>query len=157
MSEYLQIDVEHTLGGLTLRVACTLSAGMARFKPQRIVSLLFPPISERDLVGVEELENQTRNLLAFREVGSSSFDAQIAFNLLAAYGEEGKPRLQDIRAEISREVAFYIAGRAPVPAIQLVQAPVFYGYSFAAYAEFDPPGLPDQLQISLANLGVKIA
>jgi aspartate-semialdehyde dehydrogenase len=77
--------------------------------------------------------------------------------LLAAYGEEGKPRLQDIRAEISREVAFYIAGRAPVPAIQLVQAPVFYGYSFAAYAEFDPPGLPDQLQIFLANLGVKIA
>ncbi len=30
-------------------------------------------------------------------------------------------------------------GRAPVPAIQLVQAPVFYGYAFAAYAEFASP------------------
>ena len=30
----------------------------------------------------------------------------------------------------------YLGDRAHAPAIQLVQAPVFYGYAFAAYAEF---------------------
>ena len=44
-----------------------------------------------------------------------------------------------------------------VPAIQLVQAPVFYGYAFAAYAEFASPVAPEQLHAAFANLGVKIA
>jgi aspartate-semialdehyde dehydrogenase len=137
-------------------IACTLAAALGKFQPERISILLFPPVSDRNEVGVEELENQTRNLLAFREIGASGFDAQVAFNLLAAYGEESKPRLQDIRAEVSRNVAFYLSGRAPVPAIQLVQAPVFYGYAFAAYAEFKTPEPPDRLEAALAGLGVKI-
>ena len=101
--------------------------------------LLFPPVSERDQAGVEELESQTASLLSFREIAKPVFDAQVAFNLLASYGEESKPRLADTRSAIARDVARYLAGRAPVPAIQLVQAPVFYGYAFAAYAEFASP------------------
>jgi aspartate-semialdehyde dehydrogenase len=138
-------------------ITCTVAAGLAHFSPLRIVVMLFPPVSERDQAGVDELENQTRNLLTFRPIEQPVFDAQVAFNLLAGYGEESKPTLAEVRAAIARNTAHYLAGRAPVPAIQLVQAPVFYGYAFAAYAEFNSPQTPAQLEAALGDLGVKIA
>ena len=85
-------------------VACTLAAGFAKLQPQRIVLLLFPPVSERDQAGVEELESQTANLLSFREIDPAVFDAQVAFNLLARYGEASKPTLAEMRAAIARDV-----------------------------------------------------
>lgn len=138
-------------------ITCALAAGLAPFLPPRVVVMLFPPVSERDQAGVDELENQTTNLLTFRPIEQSVFDAQVAFNLLAGYGEECKPALKDLRAAIVRDVASYLAGRAPTPAIQLVQAPVFYGYAFAAYAEFSSPQTPGQLESAFRNLGMKVA
>jgi aspartate-semialdehyde dehydrogenase len=136
-------------------ISCALAAGLAPFSPARVVEMLFPPVSERDQAGVDELESQTTNLLSFRPIEQSVFDAQVAFNLLAGYGEECKPALKDLRAAIARETARYLEGRAPVPAIQLLQAPVFYGYAFAAYAEFGSPQSPEQLQNAFGNLGIK--
>jgi aspartate-semialdehyde dehydrogenase len=141
-------------------IACTLAAGLAKFKPQRTMALLFPPVSERDQAGIEELESQTASLLSFREIGRQVFDAQVAFNLLAHYGAGSKPRLPEIRATIARDMAAYIAGRIPLPAIQLLQAPVFYGYAFAAYADLGVDAsadLPKAIEASFAGLGGKIA
>ncbi len=137
-------------------VACTLAAGLAKFAAQRISILLFPPVSDREQAGVEELEKQTTALLTFQPIAKPVFDAQVAFNLLPAYGPGAKPSLAEIRAAIARDVANYLSGRAPVPAIQLVQAPVFYGYAFAAYAEFASPVAAEQLQGAFANLGVEV-
>ncbi|HEX4001873.1 MAG TPA: Asd/ArgC dimerization domain-containing protein [Candidatus Acidoferrales bacterium] len=141
-------------------VACTLAAGFARIQPQRIVLVLFRPVSDHDQAGVEELESQTASLLSFREIDRSVFDTQVAFNLLARYGEASKPRIEDVRAAIARDVVSYLAGRVPVPAIQLVQAPVFYGYAFAAYADLGAAGSAEslaQLEAALSGLGVKVA
>jgi aspartate-semialdehyde dehydrogenase len=138
-------------------IACTLAAGLGKFQPQRISVLLFPPVSEREEAGVEELEKQTTGLLSFQKIAKPVFDAQVAFNLLASYGPEAKPSLADMRASIARDVAAYLHGRALVPAIQLVQAPVFYGYAFAAYAEFPSSVGAEQLHAAFANLGVKVA
>lgn len=138
-------------------LACTVAAGLSNFQAQRISVLLFPPVSEREEAGVEELEKQTTGLLVFQEIAKPVFDAQVAFNLLASYGPASKPRLADMRASIARDVAAYLNGRAPVPAIQLVQTPVFYGYAFAAYADFGAPVAPEQLHGAFANLGVKVA
>jgi aspartate-semialdehyde dehydrogenase len=138
-------------------IACTIGAGLAGFGPQRIVVTLFPPVSEHGEAGVEELESQTANLLSFREIAKPVFDEQVAFNLLAGYGEESKIKLADARAAIARDVAGYLAGRAPLPAIQLVQAPVFYGYAFAAYAELASRVPPEKLEAAFAGLGVKLS
>ncbi len=138
-------------------IASTLAAGLRQFGPQRTVLMLFPPVSEREEAGIEELESQTTNLLSFRPIAHPVFDTQVAFNLLSAYGDESKPRLADVRSAIIRDVSHYLAGRAPVPAIQLVQAPVFYGYAFAAFAEFASPHPPEQLEAAFSNLGVKVA
>jgi aspartate-semialdehyde dehydrogenase len=137
-------------------VGCTLVAALAKFAPARTVLLLFPPVSERDQAGVDELESQTTNLLSFRPIVQPVFDAQVAFNLLAGYGEECKPTLAELRNGIARDVADYLAGRANPPAIQLVQAPVFYGYAFAAYAEFAAPQSREQVESAFINLGVKV-
>jgi aspartate-semialdehyde dehydrogenase len=137
-------------------IACTIAAALGKFSPQSVALLLFPPVSERDQAGVDELEGQTANLLSFRPIEQPVFDAQVAFNLLASYGEACQPRLADARAAVAAEVAKYLDGRTVVPAIQLVQAPVFYGYAFAAYADFAARPPTEQLEAALGNLGVKI-
>jgi aspartate-semialdehyde dehydrogenase len=138
-------------------ICCTLAAGLGVLSPRTIAAMLFPPVSERDQAGIDELETQTTNLLSFRPIEQAIFDTQVAFNLLSKYGDESKPSLESTRSAIAREVAQYVAGRAPVPAIQLVQTPVFYGYAFAAYAEFAAPPAIEQLAAAFRNLGVKIA
>ena len=138
-------------------IACTLAAGLAKLSPRTIAAMLFPPVSERDQAGIDELETQTTNLLSFRPIEQAIFDTQVAFNLLSRYGDESKPSLESTRAAIARDVVQYLAGRAPVPAIQLVQTPVFYGYAFAAYAEFAARPALEQLAAAFRNLGVKIA
>jgi len=137
-------------------IGATLAAALGKFKPQRIVLTLFPPVSERDQAGIEELESQTTNLLSFRPIEQEIFGAQVAFNLLSAYGEETKPSLASLRDEIAQDLCKYLAGRAPAPVIQLVQAPVFYGYAFSAYADFEAAVPLETLSASLADFGVKI-
>jgi aspartate-semialdehyde dehydrogenase len=138
-------------------IASTVATAFAKFQPQRIALTLFPPVSEHDQSGIEELESQTTNLLSFRPIEQVVFDAQVAFNLLSAYGAESKVRLAEVRSGIVRDVTKYLAGRVPVPAIQLLQAPVFYGYAFAAYAEFASQQSVEQLEQAFANLGVRVA
>jgi aspartate-semialdehyde dehydrogenase len=136
-------------------IACTLTTALNGFHPQRIALVLFPPVSERDQAGIEELENQTASLLSFRPIEQTVFGTQVAFNLLSAYGEGSKPALDDTKSAIARDVASYLAGRAPVPAIQLLQAPVFYGYACTAYAEFASAQNVEALEAAFANVGVK--
>lgn len=141
-------------------VACTLALALQPFSPRPLALLLFLPVSESGQAGVDELESQTASLLSFQEISRSVFDAQIAFNLLAQYGEASPRRLADWRAAMERDASRCLTGRASAPAIQLVQAPVFYGYAFAAYAELAAPlteELARRIEASLAGLGAHIA
>lgn len=138
-------------------IACTVAAALRPFHPRRVALLFFAPVSEHDQVGIEELETQTTNLLSFRPIEQAVFGAQVAFNLVSEQHKGGAPHLGDVRNAIARDVASLMGDPALVPAIQLVQAPVFYGYAFAAYAEFDVAPEAEQLEKGFANLGVKIA
>lgn len=138
-------------------IACTVAAALRELAPERIAFTFFPPVSERDLAGVEELENQTSALLSFREIVKPVFGAQVAFNLLTEYGEGSWPAVETMRTAIAGEVARYLGERLRVPAIQLVQAPVFYGYAFSAYAEFAAAHPAETIAKAFTSLGVKIA
>jgi len=137
-------------------IACTLALGLKTLNARSSCLLLFPPVSERGQAGIEELESQTASLLSFREIAKPVFDAQVSFNLLARYGEQSKASLSALREAIAGDVAACLAGRAAVPAIQLVQAPVFYGYAFAAYAEMASPVETEELERELTKLGARI-
>jgi len=130
-----------------------LSAALAQFSPTRVVLVFFPPVSERGQAGVEELEAQTGKLLTLQPMPQEVFDTQIAFNLLDQWGVASGERLSEVRGAIARQVHTYLAGRAVLPAITLVQAPVFYGYAFSVYAEFPKPQNPDALAAQLARAG----
>ncbi len=137
-------------------IACTLAGALRDFSPARLAIVFFPPVSERGQAGVDELESQTTNLLSFRPISQPVFDAQVAFNLLSGYGEASRPEFGEVRAGMASEISRYLAGRAPLPAIQMVQAPVFYGYAFAAFAEFAAPDLAG-IESALTGAGARIA
>ncbi|MGH9780574.1 MAG: Asd/ArgC dimerization domain-containing protein [Candidatus Acidiferrales bacterium] len=137
-------------------VACTLAAVLKNFSPLRLSILFFPPVSERGQLGIEELEKQTADLLLLRPITQAIFDTQVAFNLLAGYGETSRPSLAEMHKEIARGAASYLDGRIPIPAMQLIQAPVFYGYAFAAYAEFADAREPAKLNAALAGAGIHL-
>ena len=117
----------------------------------------FSPASERGKEGVEELSEQTVKLLSLQSIPQTVFDSQVAFNLLDRWGEESAEKLADVRGGIAREVQEYLGGRAPVPAISLIQAPVFYGHAFSVFAELSQPLDPAALGARLEAAGLQIS
>jgi aspartate-semialdehyde dehydrogenase len=136
-------------------VACSLSAALAELSLTRLVIIFCQPVSERGKAGIEELEGQTVKLLSLQSIPQEVFDTQVAFNLLDRWGTASRERLSDARAALTREVRAYLDGRAPMPAMTLVQAPVFYGHTFAAYAEFSALPGPELFAVRLAAAGFK--
>jgi len=103
---------------------------------------IFAPASEYGTAGVEELQGQTVSLLSFKKMPQSIFDAQLSFSMLAKYGEEAKVALEETELRIERHLASLLAlpgtgESAPMPSLRLIQAPVFHGYSFGAWVEFE--------------------
>jgi aspartate-semialdehyde dehydrogenase len=108
---------------------------------------IFAPASEYGKQGVEELQGQTVSLLSFKKLPHAVFDAQLSFSMLAKYGEEAKVSLEETELRIERHLASLLAlpgpgEGAPMPSLRLIQAPVFHGYSFGAWVEFETnPGM----------------
>src|ERR1700733_4779848 len=142
--------------GTGLIIAATLSAALREFNPARVVLTFYPAVSEAGQEGVDELETQTTNLLTFHGIERRVFDAQVAFNLLTAYGPESRRNLRDIRKKLAQDLASYLEGRATMPAIQFVQAPIFYGYAFSAYAEFATAPDTARMEAAFATVGMKV-
>src|SRR6195256_470058 len=138
-------------------VAISLCGAFAPMGLNRLVLTFFQPVSERGREGVEELENQVVKLLSVEPIPQKVFDAQVGFNMLPAYGEESSEKLGDVRAGIVGEVRNYLAGRLPMPAIAIVQAPVFYSHAFTAYAEFKVAPVVKGVVAQLKHAGLKVA
>ena len=114
---------------------------------RRSVIQILAPASERGAAAVEELQQQTVNLLSFKTLPRAIFDTQLGFNILARYGEEAPVPLEQAELRIERHLATLLdlAGEgegASMPSIRLTQAPVFHGYSISAWVEFESnPGV----------------
>jgi aspartate-semialdehyde dehydrogenase len=109
---------------------------------RRSVVQVFAPASEHGVQGVQELQQQTVSLLSFKNLPKQVFDAQLSFSMLARYGEEAPVSLEQSELKIERHLAelLELPGEgegAPMPSLRVVQAPVFHGYSFSVWVEFD--------------------
>lgn len=100
------------------------------------VVTIFEPASERGKRGMDELHEQTVNLLSFQQLPKNTFDAQVAFNLIDRYGEKSNPPLQEVELRIRRDFTQIVGGRSDVPSLMLLQAPIFHGHAFSLYIEF---------------------
>jgi aspartate-semialdehyde dehydrogenase len=135
------------LGGL-LEVAhpaaAALTLVLARLRRalsiRQTIVQIFEPASEQGHRGVSELHRQTTNLLSFKPLDKEVYDAQLSFNLLSQYGEEGKAKLAAAEQRIERHVASLISQtglKVPMPSIRVIGAPVFHGYSLSIWMEFE--------------------
>ena len=62
------------------------------------------PASEFGRAGMDELHQQTVNLLSFQSIPRETFDAQLAYNLLCGFGENAKASLLGIDGRIRRAI-----------------------------------------------------
>jgi aspartate-semialdehyde dehydrogenase len=128
----------------------------ARIK--RSVVHVFEPASERGQRGLEELRQQTVGVLAFQKLKTDVFDTQLAFNMLARYGEEALEPLESIEQRVEKHLASLLDAwpGVPMPSLRLIQAPVFHGHSISAWVEFEENPGADALAKALADAGLDV-
>ena len=122
---------------------------------QRSIIHILAPASEHGTPGVEELQQQTVSLLSFKSLPKAIFDSQLSFNLLARYGDEAPAALEETELRIERHLATLLdlegeGEGVPMPSLRLIQAPVFHGYTFSAWVEFEDAPDVETLESSLA-------
>ena len=95
------------------------------------------PASEFGRAAMDELHQQTVNLLSFQSLPKATFDAQSAYNLLIGFGENAKASIGQMDARIRRQYTSLGGKRLPELAIQTISAPVFHGHSFSIFVELE--------------------
>lgn len=99
----------------------------AKFGVAEMAATVLEPASQHGRAAMDELHQQTVSLLSFQSIPREQYDAQAAFNILGALGEDAKINLADAAARIERAYAL-LTGDAPSLSLQLLHAPVFHGY-----------------------------
>ena len=118
---------------------------------RRTVVNVLEPASERGRAGIIELQTQTVNLLSFKGLPKKVYDAQVAFNLLAAYGEKAPESLANIEQRIERHLTSLAAsGGGVLPSLRVIQAPVFHGYGLSFWVELERNVPPRALETALS-------
>jgi aspartate-semialdehyde dehydrogenase len=117
-----------TLALLLLRVRKTGAIRSA-------VATVFEPASEQGQRGMDELHQQTVNLLSFQTLPKDVFDTQVAFNVVARYGQNSKLSLDSLEQRVRRHYQKLAGTEAPLPALMVVQPPVFHGHGLAIFLE----------------------
>jgi aspartate-semialdehyde dehydrogenase len=98
---------------------------------------LLEPASEFGRAAMDELHQQTVSLLSFQSLPRAIYDAQAAYNLLAAFGESATINLVAAESRIRRHYQALSAHRWPALALQVLHAPVFHGHAFSIAVELE--------------------
>jgi len=139
-----------------LTVATVLKRLNLSSRFHRCVINVFEPASEYGSSGVEELEKQTINIFSFQPSPQMVFDRQLAFNLLSRLGEASKERLFETETIIISELQVLLKGTCPVPALTLIQAPVFHTHSFSFFLELETVPELDQIEDSIRSEFIEV-
>lgn len=139
-------------------VMLALAAARLRAKlPLRsVAATVMEPASEHGRLAMDELHQQTVNLLSFQSLPREQYDAQISFNLLPALGEAAKVKLAATEQRIRDQYAGLSGGALPALALQIVQAPVFHGYVISLLVEIGEPATVEQVEAALSGEHVDV-
>jgi aspartate-semialdehyde dehydrogenase len=121
-----------------------------------VAATVMEPASEHGRTAMDELHQQTVNLLSFHRMPQEQYDAQVSFNLLPSLGAGAKVRLVEIGERMRRHYAVLSGGALPPLALQLVQAPVFHGYVASVLVELEQAATVEQVEAALAGDGIDI-
>jgi aspartate-semialdehyde dehydrogenase len=118
----------HPAAVMLALIAARLKGALA---VEGFAATVFEPASQYGREAMDELHQQTVNLLSFKDLPRDQYDAQVAFNVLPSLGEGAKVRLAESEDRIRRHygaIGGQLGGGLPALEVQLVQAPVFHGY-----------------------------
>jgi aspartate-semialdehyde dehydrogenase len=116
-----------------------------------VAATVMEPASEYGRAAMDELHQQTVNLLSFQTLPQEQYDAQVAFNLLPELGEAAKVKLGMTEQRIRRQYAGLSDGQLPELALQMVQAPVFHGYVLSLLVELAKPATVGEVEAALSG------
>jgi aspartate-semialdehyde dehydrogenase len=122
----------------------------------RAVATVFEPASEHGQKGMDELHEQTVNLLSFQQMPKNIFDVQVAFNMVARYGDRSVPALATVERRVLKHYQRIVGKNAPVPSLLVVQAPIFHGHAFAIHIELGQPADIESISRALAGEHVNL-
>jgi aspartate-semialdehyde dehydrogenase len=106
---------------------------------------------------MDELHQQTINLLSFQPLPKDIFDTQVAFNMVARYGQQSQLSLDSLEARVRQHYQKIAGADAPRPAIMLLQPPVFHGHALAIFLEMEQAVDPPRLSQALTGDHVTLA
>jgi aspartate-semialdehyde dehydrogenase len=124
---------------------------------QRTVATVFEPASEHGQKGMDELHEQTVNLLSFQQMPKNVFDTQVAFNLVARYGDNAAPALASIEQRVLKHFGKIVGKSVPQPSLLMLQAPIFHGHAFAIHVQFRSAVAAGDLAQALSGEHVNVA
>jgi aspartate-semialdehyde dehydrogenase len=139
-------------------VMALLLARLRKAAPIQLASaVVSQPASEYGRRGMDELHDQTVNLLSFQQMPNAIFGTQVSFNLFAQSIDAAHPSLAETESRIARHFHSITQQSIPAPAVLLVQAPVFHGYAIAMFVQTGSPVTAAQLESALAGPHITIA
>lgn len=130
------VSVPHPMAHPMIKILHELDES---FGLRECCATLMRPVSDHGKQGVEELHQQTINVLNFAEVPRQVFGRQIAFNVfpLSVQGEDGTAVERIVREDVTRvlgEKGFDLS-------LRILQAPIFYGHCYLLRVSLQ--GAPD--------------
>jgi len=125
-------------------------------KIARSIVTILEPASEHGRRGMDELHEQTVNLLSFQQLPKGVFDAQVAFNVVDRYGEKSTPALSSVEDRIRRHFRTIVQDKLNVPSLMLLQAPIFHGHAFSLYIEVESAAQSEELVAAVSGEHVDV-
>lgn len=154
----LDLNTPAVVSGHPAAVMLALVAARLQVKLplKSVAATVMEPASENGRLAMDELHQQTVNLLSFQTLPKEQYDAQVAFNLLPSLGEDAKVKLRTTEKRIREQYAEFSGGVLPGLALQLVQAPVFHGYVISMLIEVAQSATVEQVEAALLGEHVDV-
>ncbi len=143
----------HPAAVMLALVAARVSGAM---KVRSLAATVVEPASQGGREAMDELHQQTVNLLSFQTLPKEQYDAQVAFNVLPSLGESAKVPLLTTEERILRHYGQCGQGALPVLDLELIQAPVFHGYVASVLLELEDEATAGEIEQALAGDAVDV-
>jgi aspartate-semialdehyde dehydrogenase len=161
LGQSLPLDLQPHPAVIAHPAAVVLALLMLRaqkeYSIKSVVATVFEPVSEHGQKGMDELHEQTVNLLSFQQLPKNIFDTQVAFNMVSRYGENSTPPLSSVEQRILKHYQRIAGNAAPLPSLMLLQAPIFHGYAFSIRLQLEQAADIEKLSQVLAGDHVSVA
>jgi len=123
-----------------------LARMQSEFRVESASVTVLCPASERGSAGVNELQEQTVELLNFQSVESKVFQGQLAFNLLAEIGAS-----RQTEQLVARQLSELLDQALPPIGIAAIQASIFHSHACSVFLKLASPVTTERIEACLSD------